>query len=44
MSKAVGFPTGQASMVFEMLSTAWKALKKNCRLIFFLYHTWPTST
>ena len=35
MSKAVGFLTGQASMAFEMLSTAWKALKKKLSLNLF---------
>ena len=40
MSKAVGFLTGQASMAFEMLSTAWKALKKKivAESFFFIMH------
>lgn len=40
MSKAVGFLTGQASMAFEMLSTAWKALKKKivAESFFFIKH------
>ena len=40
MSKAVGFLTGQASMAFEMLSTALKALKKKivAESFFFITH------